>query len=310
MPDAIPSGLVPVLEDAVRHALGTSFRIVDAHAVAGGDINRAARIVLDGSADLFLKWNASAPPGMFEAEADGLAALGAAAGEHLVVPAVVTASGSSADGPAWLLMEFLESRHGGRGFGERLGHAVAHLHLRSAADEGRAWGWARDNFIGSLSQSNRNHPTWPAFWRAERIGPQLDRARGQGWFTGADGRVLDRLMDRLDDLLADAASDGPSLLHGDLWGGNVMDGADGRPALVDPAVFRGDPEVDLAMSRLFGFPAGFLDAYREVRAVDEAFEHHRVHLYQLYYLLVHVNLFGGGYVAGCVRAAEAALRGV
>lgn len=201
-------------------------------------------------------------------------------------------------------MEFVDRGSGGAAWAGRLGRGLAALHRPAGAV-----GWRRDNFIGSLPQSNRAR-AWPRFWTESRIGPQLRAARDGGHFRGRAGDTLARLLERTPAILEDAMSGGPSLLHGDLWGGNVFPDGSGRPVLVDPAIYRGHREVDLAMSELFGFPDGFLPAYREARPVAPGYEAFRRDLYQLYYLLVHVNLFGAGYEAGCVRAAERVLSAV
>jgi fructosamine-3-kinase len=151
-----------------------------------------------------------------------------------------------------------------------------------------------DNFIGALPQRNEASGSWAEFWRARRLQPQLAMARDAGRLPG---REVDweRLWDRLPEVLAPAEQDGPSLLHGDLWGGNVLAAAAG-PALIDPAVYRGHREADLAMTELFGgFGDGFYAAYREAWPLLPGYATRRA-VYQLWYLLVHVNLFGGDYV--------------
>jgi fructosamine-3-kinase len=172
--------------------------------------------------------------------------------------------------------------------------------LHSAPSTADGFGHVEDNWIGSLPQSNRTHNSWADFWAAERIGPQLERARKAGACSDA---VFDHLLTAVPDAVAGVHA--PALLHGDLWSGNVFPSAQGRPVLIDPAVYRGDGEVDLAMTELFGgFDRRFYDAYAEVRPISDAYESHRRALYQLYYLLVHVNLFGGGYEAGARAAAS------
>jgi fructosamine-3-kinase len=165
-----------------------------------------------------------------------------------------------------------------------------------------AFGWAADNFIGSLPQANSACVRWPQFWAEQRLFPQWERARRSGHFDAADGRAFRRLLARLDDLLAPGDADGPSLLHGDLWGGNVHVISGGEAALIDPSTYHGHREVDLAMAELFGgFGASFLPAYREAWPLAPGYDEARRALYQLYYVLVHVNLFGAGYVAGTRR---------
>jgi len=256
--------------------------------VGGGSINHAARVEL-ATGTVFVKYSDRAPPGSFAAEAEGLRAL-AGAGSGLVVPRVLAVS------DAFLAMEWLEPAAETASSAERLGRGVALLHRASAA----TWGWAADNFIATLPQPNPPAASWAEFWRARRLQPRLERARAAGRAPGSE-REWERLWERLPDLLAPAEQDGPSLLHGDLWSGNALSTAAG-PALVDPAVYHGHREVDLAMTELFGgFGARFHDAYAEAWPPLPGYREERRAVYQLFPLLVHVNLFGGGYAA---RTAE------
>lgn len=277
--------------------------------VSGGCINNGLRLETRMGRTRFLKWNGASPPGMFAAEMDGLEALRRAADDveascRPVVPEPM-AHGEGQDAAAWLLMEWVPSAPPADDSDERLGRGLALLHASgtTAAPEpvsARSFGWHRDNWIGSLPQSNRSHASWPVFWRDERIGPQLAVARDAGHLRSA---VMDRLVASV--LAALEGVDTPALLHGDLWSGNTYPTSGGAPALIDPAVHRGDGEVDLAMTELFGgFGDSFYAAYREARGISAEYGSHRRDLYQLYYLLVHVNLFGEGYVARTLRAAE------
>jgi fructosamine-3-kinase len=154
-------------------------------------------------------------------------------------------------------------------------------------------GLDHDGFIGLLPQQNGPCSSWVAFYRDRRIGAQLRLAVARGALSSAQIRKTERLMAKLAELIPDGVT--PSLLHGDLWSGNTMVGADDRAVLVDPAVYRGHREVELAMTELFGgFPKGFYAGYREVSPVESGYAERR-DLYQLYPVLVHVNLFGGGY---------------
>lgn len=287
------------LPDAVRAevegALGPILRIIP---VAGGCISETYRIET-GDGPIFLKHHPKAPAGMFAAEADGLRALAMAAAGALRVPAVLAMDGAG-DGARWIALEWLEPGARGPGFGERLGRGLAALHRAS----GGGWGWTRANFIGPLPQDNRPTTTWAELWRDRRLAPQLAMARDAG-----PAREWDRLLNRLPELLAPAEEDGASLLHGDLWSGNVLSAA-GEPALIDPAVYRGHREVDLAMAELFGgFDTRFHAAYREAWPLLPGYAEVRRPIYQLYYLLVHVNLFGGGYGAQTAAMLRQALKG-
>jgi protein-ribulosamine 3-kinase len=288
------------LRAAIEERLGP---VRAAEPVSGGCINNAMRVeTTDGP--VFLKYNPDAPPGLFAAEAHGLEALRRAADGALRIPRVL-AHGEPGDGaPSWLAMEWLAPGRRGDDFDARLGRGLAALHAAPADP----WGWDADNFIGPLPQANR--PVgggWAAFWRTRRLEPQLALARRDGRLPAREDDWT-RLFERLPELLAPAEADGPSLLHGDLWGGNVV-AAEAGPALIDPAVYHGHGEADLAMTELFGgFGADFHAAYREARPLQDGYETRRA-VYQLYYLLVHVNLFGGGYVqqtAETLRRAAAA----
>ncbi len=299
----VPDSVRQAVESALA-ALGGPSRIQSVTPVSGGCINHGARLDVEGPASFFLKWNASAPPGMFEAEADGLEALRAR--EALRVPLPVSRGGGPGV-PAWLLMEYVPRGRAASGFDERLGRGLARLHQPLDDD----FGWPRDNWIGSLPQDNTPDSSWASFWRERRIVPQLERAREGGYLSGPDGRTLDDLVDAIPRALSDVAGVKPVLLHGDLWSGNVYPGGEGEPVIIDPATYRGHAEVDLAMTELFGgFGQTFYAAYDEVAGISEAYRVYRRELYQLYYLLVHVNLFGSGYESGSVRAAKRVLAAV
>lgn len=291
-----------VLPDAVRRKVEPSLGSIQwAHPVSGGSISRAWQVeTADGPA--FLKHHASAPLEMFEAEADGLRVLCSAAGGGLRVPDVL-AIGGDGDRGSWIALEWLEPAPPRKDHGERLGRGLAAVHRSGRG----GWGWERDNWIGSLPQENRAAAdSWAAFWRDRRLRPQLDLARGAGRLPGTEAE-WERLFDRLPELLAAGDEDGPSLLHGDLWSGNALSTVAG-PAIIDPAVYRGHREADLAMAELFGgFEARFFAAYGEAWPLRPGYREHRRGIYQLYYLLVHVNLFGGAYVA---QTAEVLRRGL
>jgi fructosamine-3-kinase len=278
----------------VSAAIGS--RIVRATPVGGGCINHGTRVETDQGETLFLKWNASAPAGMFDAEVDGLRALRAVSGVRAPEPL--------AHGPTWLLLEHVPAGSGKRETSEDLGRMLAALH---AASPTPAYGWPRDNWIGSLPQANTPAESWGEFWRGRRIAPQLELARQRGHLKQV---ALDRVLDVTPNALADVRR--PELVHGDLWGGNWLRAASGEPWLIDPAVYAGHGEVDLAMSELFGgFDRAFYRAYDDAHGRSSAYAAYRRDLYQLYYLLVHVNLFGASYEAGARGAAEkvvAALR--
>jgi fructosamine-3-kinase len=292
LPGWVRRGVEAALSDR-----GLGRRVEQAVPVGGGCINNGARIESDSGATLFLKWNPSSPTGMFEAEAHGLRAL--SAGSSLRVPEPLTWGGAS-DGAAWLLMEYVAPGRSSIETERAFGKGLAEMHSRAVAG---GFGFTRDNWIGSLEQGNAVSDRWADFWRDCRIAPQLSLARAHGRARDAD---FDSLLEVIPAALAGVER--PELVHGDLWGGNWFASERGEPVVIDPAAYHGHGEVDLAMSQLFGgFGASFYEAYRDVRDVARAYDAYRKDLYQLYYLLVHVNLFGAAYEAASLDAAQRVL---
>ena len=281
------------LETALAGRLGA--RVTAARPLGGGDINDAYEVALADGRRVFVKTNGRAPRAMFPAEARGLAWLAEA--RALRIPAVVAVSDEAGDEPPFLALELLRGGRPAPDFDERLGHGLAALHRFGAP----GFGLDHDNFIGRLPQANAPVAGgWPDFFRERRLEPQLRRAADGGRASARMKRGFERLFAALPDLCGPAEP--PARLHGDLWGGNLLCDDTGAPCLIDPAVYGGHREIDLAMMRLFGGFGG-----RAFAAYDEAFPladgaDERVALYQLYPLMVHVNLFGGGY-AGSVEAA-------
>jgi fructosamine-3-kinase len=273
----------------VAAAVGTP--VAEATPVAGGDINRALAVVLADGRRLFVKHRGDAPAGAFRAEADGLAWLGEAGA--LRVPGVA-AVGEDA-GARFLALEWIERGRPAADHDERLGRGLAALHAAGAP----AFGLGEDTWIGTLPQANGPLPTWPEFYGRRRIEPLARAGIERGLLPAPLAPALERLLGRLDDLCG--PPEPPARLHGDLWAGNAMADADGAPVLVDPAPYGGHREVDLAMMRLFG---GFSDrchaAYDEAHPLAPG-HRERVALYQLYPLLVHALLFGGGYAGSVGR---------
>lgn len=256
-----------------------------AERLSGGDINDAFAVTLQGGRTVFVKTNDRAPPGMFDAEARGLAWLAEARAIRLPEVLGVGEPGE----PPYLALELVRSGPRRPRFDEELGRSLAALHRFGAP----SFGLDHENFIGSLPQSNRPAGRWAEFFRRERLEPQLALASRSGRAGSAMRRGFDRLFSRLPELVG--PEEPPSRLHGDLWAGNLHVDASGAPCLIDPAAYAGHREMDLSMMRLFG---GYSE--RTFAAYEEAFPlaegaGERVGLYQLYPLMVHVNLFGGGY---------------
>ena len=228
-----------------------------------------------------------------EAEAEGLRALARHAGEDLAIPQP-RLCGIGGD-RAVLVLSWLDLKARSRDPSRwrRLGASLAHLHRQSLSGESPLrFGWSQDNFIGSGPQPNGWSDSWGRFFRERRLEPQLRRLeRRDGAVSGADA-----LLDQVPGWLESHGAE-PALVHGDLWAGNAGLTEGGRGALFDPAVYRGDREVDLAMARLFGgFPEDFFKGYSGIWPLSPGHER-RVPLYNLYHLLNHANLFGGGYGA-------------
>jgi fructosamine-3-kinase len=288
------SMLDEALSRAIGAATGRPFRVESIEEAAGGCISRA--LILEGGGERrFVKLNDAAALPLFEAEMDGLAALAAAG--PLRVPQALCCG--EAAGRAWLVMEYLPlhplaERAEAAAFGRAL--AALHRHL------GARYGWRRDNFIGATPQANKEEESWPRFFAAARLLPQLRLATGKGY-----GSALREKGEQLAEKLAAffvGRRPQPSLLHGDLWHGNAAALADGSPVIFDPAAYYGDREADLAMTELFGgFPEAFYAAYREAWPLEDGYETRKT-LYNLYHILNHLNLFGRGYLGQAGRMIE------
>jgi fructosamine-3-kinase len=263
------------VKQALEALLGTQVRSL--RAISGGDINDAY-LVETLAGRVFVKTRANAPPGMYACEAEGLAWLAEAGA--LPCPRVIAVS------EQMLVLEYVEPSARCSDFDARLGRGLAALHRFGAP----SFGYARDNFIANLPQANAPRASFAEFYREQRLLPLIGEL--------AVRRRFDALFAKLDALIP---SEAPARLHGDLWSGNVHC-ANGAPMLIDPAVYGGAREIDLAMLQLFGSPTrAFFDAYDEVYPRLPEHEE-RVALYQLYPLLVHVRLFGSSYLGGVQRA--------
>lgn len=268
--------------------------VVRAEQLAGGDINSAYLVECAGLGRVFVKTQERAPVELFSTEAAGLEWLREA--KALRVPEVLAFTEPGQDPPHYLVLEYIEPGRPAGDFDDALGQGLAALHRAGAP----SFGLSRNNFIGLLPQDNTAAPSWAEFYRARRLEPLLQRALQAGRASYAMRRGFERLFTRLPELVP--ADEPPSRLHGDLWGGNLHVGERGEPCLIDPAVYGGHREMDLAMMRLFGgFSERVFSAYAEAFPL-QAGAALRVPLYQLYPLLVHTVLFGGSYGASVERA--------
>lgn len=278
----------------ISAATGAPFQLRQEADVGGGCINRALS-VSDGARRFFVKHNAAGYADMFAAEARGLAVLAAAAA--LRVPAPVCHG--VAEDRAYLVLEHITLT--AQGDAAALGAGLARQHTVTQAH----FGWERDNTIGSTPQANTPSDHWPAFWRDRRLRYQLALAADNG-HGGALQRKGEHLLADIDAFFTDYTPRA-ALLHGDLWSGNFGFDDTGRPAIFDPAVYFGDRETDIAMTELFGgFPSAFYSAYRAAAPLDAGYRVRKT-LYNLYHVLNHLNLFGGGYRAQAERMLDTLL---
>lgn len=251
----------------------------------GGCINHGGKLHTTAG-NYFLKWNqAAALKGMFERESRGLSLLRATRAIH--VPEVIATD--EADGYQFLLLENVDQQPPRKDYWTLMAHQLAALHRVHGAE----YGLDHDNFIGSLPQSNAQQSSWRKFFVQQRLMPLVSKAISQKSAPIEWSEKFQRLYIKLDSLLPEES---PSLVHGDLWQGNVLTNSLGAPCLIDPAVYYGHREVDLAMTRLFGaFDDVFYEAYRDAYPLLPGYEE-RFEIYNLYPLLVHLLLFGSSYV--------------
>jgi fructosamine-3-kinase len=287
-----------MIPDSLRDSLEDRLDVtIDAvAAVGGGCIANACRVETDG-APFFLKYGNEEVARTFPGEAAGLEALDAA-DSPLTVPSVIETGAPTDARPGFLVMGWINSGREGRRFWERFGEGLAELH-RHAAEE---YGFVQDNYIGQSPQPNEWMDEWPAFFRSQRLEPQVHMARERGRWQTDWNRPLEALYRRLPDILP--ATPDPSVLHGDLWKGNFMVTAVGEPAIIDPATYYGHREADLAMTELFGgFQDRFYDAYRSAWPLEPGYDTRR-DIYNLYHLINHLNLFGAGYAGSVERTLQ------
>jgi protein-ribulosamine 3-kinase len=272
--------------ESIADSVGIKLQPQSWLAVSGGDINQAGRLSDAEGRSWFIKLNHLDRVDMFAAECAGLGEL--AVVDDVYIPKA--AGYGRSDQFAWLVLEWLDFAAISTAADQQLGRALARMHRVTT----KSFGWHRDNYIGSTTQPNGWHASWPAFFRDQRLGHQFALAQSKG----APVSFIDsgqQLMAQLDNWFTNY-SPLPSLLHGDLWGGNRGALADGSPLLFDPAVYFGDRETDIAMTRLFGgFGTEFYAAYVKEWPLAEGAAQ-RQGLYNLYHVLNHFNLFGGSYL--------------
>jgi len=272
------------IESLISASTYQGFKVLQSRSVGGGSINSA--YVIEGQSDsYFVKLNSKHLSEMFAAEAEGLNELSKPNAIHVPMPI----SWGETSTHSFIVMENIALSSGGNLSAINLGKALANLHRT----ESPKFGWYRENTIGSTPQINTENTSWVEFYRSHRLQYQLMLAMKNG-----AGRALISLGDKLCenlDVFFRSYQPKPSLLHGDLWSGNYGYDSEGQPVIFDPAVYFGDREADIAMTELFGgFSSDFYDAYNDVYPLNDGYQV-RKNLYNLYHVLNHYNLFGGGY---------------
>jgi fructosamine-3-kinase len=275
------------LQAPLRRALDDPSLVLErTEPVGGGCIHEAACLVTSRGR-FFAKWGGRGPADLFVREAEGLAALRAAA-SSLVVPAVIVASPASGDAPGFLILEYLDPGATGSADEERLGRGLAEIHGRFGA----GFGFPSTTYCGGTPQDNTPGESWPEFYRVCRLRPLVTALEGAGRLPASDRKLYEAVMERLETLLP--ASSPASLIHGDLWSGNVLRSSRG-PALIDPACTHADREMEFGITTLFGgLPPRAWAAYEEALPLPPGWRD-RNPLYQVYHLLNHALLFGGHY---------------
>ncbi len=272
--------------EVLLQSFGASCRLIEASPVSGGCINHAVALK-STCGHYFLKWNNQEMSDMFLKEMEGLKVLRSV---NLVSIPKPYQTGII-DGKSYLLLEHIEGNNRSPQFWSDFAQRLASIHSNTAEQ----FGLDHHNYIGRLPQSNRWDINWIDFFIEQRLLTQLKLGQKNGYISSALMNKFEALFKKLSGLIP---SETPALIHGDLWSGNYMTGSDGLVCLIDPAIYYGNREVEIAFTRLFGgFSEVFYDSYNEVQPLLPGFED-RTDLYNLYPLLVHVNLFGSSYLSG------------
>ena len=276
----------------IAQATGQPFEPATPGSIGGGCINSALKLE-DGNSAWFVKFNRVALLDMFEAEYLGLQEMADSNSIRVPRPLCTGVTGEA----SYIVMEHIQLGRAGKNGQAEAGRQLAALHRTGAS----RFGWQRDNTIGSTHQPNEWHSDWVAFWRSQRLGFQLAEAARNG-HGGRLQSLGEQLLARFPTLMDHAPQ--PSLIHGDLWGGNLGFDAAGHPVIYDPATYFGDREAEIAMTELFGgFGGDFYAAYNESWPLDPGYRTRKT-LYNLYHILNHLNLFGSGYLGQALNMME------
>jgi protein-ribulosamine 3-kinase len=280
------------LESILNEALGKSFKIKEVQGLSGGCINNSVKIECEHER-FFIKWNNASFGPMFESEARGLKLL-KGTGE-IDIPEVF-AHGSNFN-CSYLILEYIESGLPGENYWNDFGLKLSKMHRHT-----KLWyGLEFNNYIGTLPQKNEKKDRWESFFMERRLEPQVKIAFESGKI---DQKIVSDFYSLYKKIPGILIEEHPALLHGDLWSGNVMTSSNGNTCLVDPAVYYGNREIEIAFTLLFGgFKKEFYQSYFENFPVEKGFEQ-RSEIYNLYPLLVHLNLFGGGYLHQIIQVLK------
>jgi fructosamine-3-kinase len=290
------NGLIhQLVASALSEVFGQTVIINAEQVLGGGCINHASKLKTNAG-NFFLKWNDNCPADIFIREAESLNELKKAAGEYLVIPEVFAAKTVN-ETPGFLVLEYLESNHSSFNDDEKLGKGLAKIHQFTNTQ----FGFYNDNYCGSTIQNNSWKNNWSEFFRDNRLQFLLNLIEKERPLPVSEMVVFEKLLGRIESLIPKESV--PVLIHGDLWSGNYMNSEKG-PALIDPASYYADREMEFAIMTMFGgFSQRFYDAYNEVNPLPVDWRQ-RNNLYQLYHVLNHYCLFGGGYRTQAMQIAK------
>lgn len=285
------------IADHIAQTTGSPFEMSRQQSVSGGCINQGYRLTSVDQQNYFVKINQAALVEMFVAEALGLKEM--AATQTIRVPKPIC--WGMTDRASYIVLEWLEFGSSTTAAWEAMGRNLAAMHKTPVSDH---FGWARNNTIGSTPQINTETLSWADFFAEHRLGYQLKLAHRRGGNFPEVQQITEVVR-----TLLEKRTPQPSLVHGDLWSGNVAVMKSGEPVILDPATYYGDREVDLAMTELFGgFPAAFYQGYHQILPLDDSYAQRKT-IYNLYHILNHFNLFGGGYGSQANRMIQQILVG-
>lgn len=285
MRDSQMNGRWKPVEEHINSVQDTDDHFVRIETVSGGCINQTWKITDSDNKCWFIKENKPSLLKMFVAEAEGLKEIRNS--NSIKTPNPVCFG--KTDNFSYLVLEYISMRGGINQ--HTTGEQLASMHQKTHS----LFGWDQENTIGSTPQLNTQHADWPTFWKEQRLLFQLELAHTKG-YPDSDYEAGLKLSENLKTFFSNYQPV-PSLLHGDLWGGNCSTDSDNNPVIFDPALYYGDREADIAMTELFGgFSQQFYLAYNDSYQLDPGYKTRKT-LYNLYHILNHYNLFGGGYAS-------------